>query len=68
MEGIHCLGHCTLNFVWFEDVCEDAITIVRFSQDTFIPRDRTWANNYVERRLQGRGIVDHWRRRLPRLG
>ncbi|CAH0050808.1 unnamed protein product [Clonostachys solani] len=27
MEGVHCLGACTLRFVWFEDVCEDAITI-----------------------------------------
>lgn len=26
-EGIHCLGSCTLTNVWFEDVCEDAITI-----------------------------------------
>lgn len=28
-EGVHCKGHCTLEFVWFEDVCEDAISIVR---------------------------------------
>ncbi|PBK68497.1 pectate lyase [Armillaria solidipes] len=26
-EGVHCTGYCTLNFVWFGDVCEDAITI-----------------------------------------
>lgn len=26
-EGVHCLGACNLEFVWFEDVCEDAITI-----------------------------------------
>ncbi|KAJ4320631.1 hypothetical protein N0V94_003279 [Neodidymelliopsis sp. IMI 364377] len=26
-EGVHCDGACTLEFVWFEDVCEDAITI-----------------------------------------
>lgn len=26
-EGIHCLGACTINDVWFEAVCEDAITI-----------------------------------------
>ncbi|KAF8869521.1 pectate lyase [Mucidula mucida] len=25
-EGIHCLGSCTLTNIWFEDVCEDAIT------------------------------------------
>jgi hypothetical protein len=28
-EGVHCEGPCTLEFVWFEDVCEDAITVVR---------------------------------------
>lgn len=27
-EGVHCDGPCTLEFVWFEDVCEDAITVV----------------------------------------
>ncbi|KAH8928424.1 polysaccharide lyase family 3 protein [Atractiella rhizophila] len=26
-EGVHCLGDCTLDHVYFEDVCEDAITI-----------------------------------------
>ncbi|KAI1499845.1 putative pectate lyase F [Biscogniauxia marginata] len=26
-EGVHCDGSCTLEFVWFEDVCEDAISI-----------------------------------------
>ncbi|CAE6529013.1 unnamed protein product [Rhizoctonia solani] len=30
-EGVHCLGSCTLNNVWFEDVCEDAITIKQSS-------------------------------------
>ncbi|KAG8712669.1 hypothetical protein FRC09_019591 [Ceratobasidium sp. 395] len=30
-EGVHCLGSCTLNNVWFEDVCEDAITIKQAS-------------------------------------
>ncbi|KAL6235042.1 hypothetical protein BDW75DRAFT_251158 [Aspergillus navahoensis] len=26
LEGIHCKGSCTLNNVWFRDVCEDAIS------------------------------------------
>ncbi|KAL1748550.1 polysaccharide lyase family 3 protein [Schizophyllum fasciatum] len=26
-EGVHCLGSCTLTNVWFEAVCEDAITV-----------------------------------------
>jgi hypothetical protein len=30
-EGIHCLGPCNLYNVWFEDVCEDAITIKQTS-------------------------------------
>ncbi|KAK7030403.1 hypothetical protein VNI00_014147 [Paramarasmius palmivorus] len=30
-EGVHCLGPCNLRNVWFEDVCEDAITIKQSS-------------------------------------
>lgn len=26
MEGVYCKGACTINNVWFEDVCEDAIS------------------------------------------
>ncbi|XEV00485.1 hypothetical protein FSHL1_005772 [Fusarium sambucinum] len=26
-EGVHCKGKCTLENVWFEDVCEDVITL-----------------------------------------
>ncbi|XPS72783.1 hypothetical protein M3J09_004944 [Ascochyta lentis] len=26
-EGVHCTGHCTLEYVWWEDVCEDALSI-----------------------------------------
>lgn len=26
-EGVYCLGSCTLENLWFEDVCEDAISI-----------------------------------------
>ncbi|KAH8831890.1 pectate lyase C [Flagelloscypha sp. PMI_526] len=35
-EGIHCLGSCTLEHVWFEDVCEDAITIKQSSGTSHI--------------------------------
>jgi hypothetical protein len=28
LEGVHCLGSCTLRNVWFRDVCEDAISIL----------------------------------------
>lgn len=27
-EGVHCEGSCTLQNVWFRDVCEDAITLL----------------------------------------
>ncbi|CAE6473789.1 unnamed protein product, partial [Rhizoctonia solani] len=30
-EGVHCLGPCNLYNVWFEDVCEDAITVKQTS-------------------------------------
>ncbi|KAK0195483.1 polysaccharide lyase family 3 protein [Armillaria mellea] len=35
-EGIHCLGSCTLTNVWFEAVCEDAITIKQESGTSYI--------------------------------
>ncbi|KAL0633629.1 hypothetical protein Q9L58_007453 [Maublancomyces gigas] len=31
IEGIHCLGSCTIQNVWWEDVCEDALTIKQTS-------------------------------------
>lgn len=34
-EGVYCVGGgCTFEFVWFEDVCEDAISIVRLPIST----------------------------------
>ncbi|KAF8150597.1 pectate lyase C [Crassisporium funariophilum] len=35
-EGVHCLGSCTLDHVYFEDVCEDAITLKQTSGTTHI--------------------------------
>ena len=35
-EGVHCLGPCNLYNVWFEDVCEDAITLRQTSGTTNI--------------------------------
>ncbi|KFA51865.1 hypothetical protein S40293_04127 [Stachybotrys chartarum IBT 40293] len=35
-EGIYCLGQCTLNNVWFEDVCEDAISFKGNAATSFI--------------------------------
>ncbi|WYZ40779.1 hypothetical protein EsH8_IV_001120 [Colletotrichum jinshuiense] len=35
-EGIHCLGSCTINNVWFQKVCEDAITFKQQSGTSFV--------------------------------
>lgn len=35
-EGIHCLGPCTIENVWWEDVCEDALTIKQSSGTSYI--------------------------------
>ncbi|KAL7271701.1 hypothetical protein RUND412_005516 [Rhizina undulata] len=31
IEGVHCLGSCTIQNVWWEDVCEDALTLLQTS-------------------------------------
>ncbi|KAI5846207.1 pectate lyase [Tricharina praecox] len=35
-EGVHCLGPCTIKNVWWEDVCEDALTIKQSSGTSYI--------------------------------
>lgn len=35
-EGIHCLGACTLNNVWWTDVCEDAATFKQTSGTSYV--------------------------------
>lgn len=42
-EGVHCEGPCNLEFVWFEDVCEDAITVVRLALS--VPVNSALANS-----------------------
>lgn len=36
LEGVHCLGSCTLTNVWFRDVCEDAISVLGTGDATII--------------------------------
>ncbi|KKY15423.1 putative pectate lyase catalytic [Diplodia seriata] len=36
MEGVHCLGPCTIQNVWWEDVCEDALTIKQTSGTSYV--------------------------------
>jgi hypothetical protein len=35
-EGVHCKGTCTLNNVWWADVCEDAVTFKQTSGTSYI--------------------------------
>ncbi|KXH35458.1 pectate lyase [Colletotrichum simmondsii] len=35
-EGVHCKGTCTLNNVWWEDVCEDALTLKQTSGTSYV--------------------------------
>ncbi|CAL3966782.1 unnamed protein product [Diplocarpon coronariae] len=35
-EGVHCLGTCTLNNVWWLDVCEDAATFKQSSGTSYV--------------------------------
>ncbi|OBT72934.1 hypothetical protein VF21_08491 [Pseudogymnoascus sp. 05NY08] len=35
-EGVHCKGKCTINNVWWSDVCEDAITFKQTSGTSYI--------------------------------
>lgn len=35
-EGVHCLGTCTLNNVWWTDVCEDAATFKQASGTSYV--------------------------------
>lgn len=65
-EGVHCDGPCTLQFVWFEDVCEDAITIVSLQAHIHIYSVRF--DDRVEKRQGGPGNLDHRRWCLSRLG
>ncbi|KAL6708880.1 hypothetical protein ACN47E_002287 [Coniothyrium glycines] len=36
LEGVHCLGSCTLTNVWFRDVCEDAISVLGTGDATIV--------------------------------
>ncbi|KAK3080141.1 hypothetical protein LTS18_003006 [Coniosporium uncinatum] len=35
-EGVHCKGTCTLNNVWWSDVCEDAVTFTQKSGISYV--------------------------------
>ncbi|RFN49657.1 putative pectate lyase f [Fusarium flagelliforme] len=57
-EGVHCKGSCTLENVWFEDVCEDAITLKQKSGTSIIRGGGAFhaADKVVQ--FNGRGTVE----------
>ncbi|CAG7559287.1 unnamed protein product [Fusarium equiseti] len=57
-EGVHCEGSCTLENVWFEDVCEDAIILKQKSGTSVIRGGGAFhaADKVVQ--FNGRGTVE----------
>ena len=55
---VHCKGSCTLENVWFEDVCEDAITLKQKSGTSVIRGGGAFhaADKVVQ--FNGRGTVE----------
>jgi hypothetical protein len=54
-DGIHCLGDCTLENVWWEDVGEDAATFLGESDDTSVSINCGGARAAADKVLQHNG-------------
>ncbi|KAF2706931.1 polysaccharide lyase family 3 protein [Pleomassaria siparia CBS 279.74] len=56
IEGVHCLGSCTIKNVWWVDVCEDALTLKGDGNASIIGGG---ANNAEDKIIQhnGKGAV-----------
>ncbi|KAF2793884.1 polysaccharide lyase family 3 protein [Melanomma pulvis-pyrius CBS 109.77] len=52
-EGVHCLGTCTLNNIWWTDVCEDAATFKQTSGTSYV--NGGGARNAEDKVLQHNG-------------
>ncbi|KAF4973216.1 hypothetical protein FSARC_421 [Fusarium sarcochroum] len=57
-EGVHCKGTCTLENVWFEDVCEDAITLKQESGTSTIRGGGAFHASDKVVQFNGRGTVE----------
>ncbi|KAM0341371.1 hypothetical protein ACHAPU_010014 [Fusarium lateritium] len=57
-EGVHCKGSCTLENVWFEDVCEDAITLKQESGTSIIRGGGAFHASDKVVQFNGRGTVE----------
>ena len=56
-EGVHCRGTCTLNNVWWEDVCEDAATFEQESGTSYINGGGAFKASDKILQFNGRGTV-----------
>ncbi|KAI1821212.1 pectate lyase [Xylaria intraflava] len=56
-EGIHCKGTCTINNVWWADVCEDAITFEQESGTSYINGGGAFSADDKIIQFNGRGTV-----------
>ncbi|KAG9258789.1 pectate lyase [Emericellopsis atlantica] len=56
-EGVHCKGTCTLNNVWWEDVCEDAATFKQSSGTSYINGGGAFKAEDKIFQFNGRGTV-----------
>lgn len=65
-EGVHCKGHCNLEFVWFEDVCEDAISIVSINKSSKPAFPTYILTRFIEGGQAGRSELHYRGRGIPR--
>jgi hypothetical protein len=56
-EGVHCRGTCTLNNVWWMDVCEDALTLEQTSGTSYINGGGAFKASDKIVQFNGRGTV-----------
>lgn len=56
-EGVHCKGTCTLNNVWWADVCEDALTLKQTSGTSYINGGGAFKASDKIVQFNGRGTV-----------
>ncbi|KAJ9414373.1 pectate lyase-domain-containing protein, partial [Fusarium oxysporum] len=56
-EGVHCKGTCTLNNVWWADVCEDAVTLKQTSGTSYINGGGAFHASDKIVQFNGRGTV-----------
>ncbi|KAI0407845.1 pectate lyase [Xylaria palmicola] len=56
-EGVHCRGTCTINNVWWADVCEDAITFKQTSGTSYINGGGAFHADDKIIQFNGRGTV-----------